>query len=191
MSILSLISEKQLVEDAKSDKKAFEKLYLKYSNHIYRFIFSKVNSIADAEDLTSEVWVKIVSKIQSFNAEKETSFKSWIFTIAYHQVLDFYKSKANLNENLGENINFIIEQDNVEQKAIDKFDFKNSLDILNLLPEKQKECIKMKYIAELKNIEIAQILNIDQKTVSSNLVRGLRKLRELMNSNLRKNLKQY
>ena len=76
-----------------------------YRNHLMNFIKSKVSCAEDAKDIYQEVIVKIIHK--SASLAKEESLKSWIFTIARNQIVDYYRSRKkteNLDSFSGENI---------------------------------------------------------------------------------------
>lgn len=175
--MVSFFSEKNRIKKAKTSPKTFEKLYRKYMPKVYAYIASRTNNIQEAEDLTSDVWLKILKKIDSFNPKHEHSFSAWIFTITKHHLIDYYRKNNNipitsceLEETISNNINMNRDIDN---KILEK-KFKK---ILTSLPPKQAESIRLKYFGGLKNKEIAVLQNISEKTVASNLTRALKKIK--------------
>lgn len=174
----SFFSEKSKIEQAKISPKAFEKLYLAYMPKVYAYIASRTNNIQEAEDLTSEVWLKIIKKIDNFNTRHENSFSAWIFTITKHHLIDYYRKNNNspipcidLEKTLSNSFN-------MDQKLDNTLLEKKFKEILLTLPSKQAESIRLKYFGGLRNKEIATILGISEKTVASNLTRALDKIRQ-------------
>lgn len=88
-------TDKQLIDEyLKGDEKSLEILIKKYLNPIYGFVYKRVGSAQDAEDIAQEAFVKAWRNLKKFNAEK--SFKAWIFSIAKNTCIDFLRRKKTL-----------------------------------------------------------------------------------------------
>ena len=87
-----------------------EKLYTDYYRKVRSFIASKVNSYQDAEDLTSDVFVKVYKKLDTFDPKK-ANVSTWIYTIARNTVIDFYRTS---NQTLEYDDSILIEDDEGE-----------------------------------------------------------------------------
>jgi RNA polymerase sigma-70 factor (ECF subfamily) len=86
------ISDKQLIEEYLSGNDgSLEILIKKYLKFIYNFINKNIGSVADAEDITQEVFLKVWKNIKKFDREKD--FKPWVFQIAKNTLIDFYRKK--------------------------------------------------------------------------------------------------
>jgi len=79
------------IQDGNLD--AFGTLYEAYIDKIYKFIYLKVSDREIAEDITAEVFLKAFDTIEKFRIDKNSSFKAWIYKIAYHKVVDSYRTK--------------------------------------------------------------------------------------------------
>jgi len=77
----------------RKDKKAFEEFYDLYVDRIYQYIFYKVGDRAEAEDLTSEFFLKIWNFFQEGKIEDHKTLKPLIYTIARNMVIDHYRQK--------------------------------------------------------------------------------------------------
>ena len=138
-----------LVEQAKGyDASALAGICRLFYDKIYRFVFYKVSSKEDAEDITGEVFMKMVEKLNT----QSGSFKAWLYKIASNSVIDYYRSRGTKNEvKLTENL-----QD--EQCSFDKLDNLMSLEkiknALVMLTEEQQEFITHKFFNGLDNEEI-------------------------------------
>lgn len=74
---------------------SFEDIYEEYFNDVYQYILYFSNSKTDAEDLTQDTFVKVMKNLNSFNYN--SSLKTWIFSIAKHTCLDYYRKKKLLS----------------------------------------------------------------------------------------------
>lgn len=91
--MLDRASELKLVLLAKDgDQTAFGALYNEYIRKIYDFIYFKTLNKEIAEDLTSQVFLKILKHISNF---KSDNFSAWLYTIARNTVIDHYRSDKN------------------------------------------------------------------------------------------------
>ena len=80
-----------LVSRAKNgEKDAFTLLYQEYVTPIYRYIYFRVGRADQTEDLTQEVFLRVLKKIGSYRY-KGKPFKSWLFRIAHNLVIDHYR----------------------------------------------------------------------------------------------------
>jgi RNA polymerase sigma-70 factor (ECF subfamily) len=173
-------SEKKLVEAAKKSPDDFEKLYEKYVDRIYSFVASRTKTKQEAEDLTSEIWLIILNKINSFSPEHENSFRGWIFVITRNKLKDYYRKSERASLELFDS--WSDKKDSYSEKV--NLNIDNQIDskilraVLEKLPEKQLECMKLKYFGELRNKEIAVLLKVSEKTVSANLSRAIHKIKQ-------------
>ena len=85
----------QLVEEAKSgNKQSLEKLLLKHQPYIYNIAWKMVRNPADAEDITQEVLIKVMTKLSQFRAE--STFRTWLYRIVTNH---FLMGKRSADEN--------------------------------------------------------------------------------------------
>jgi RNA polymerase sigma-70 factor (ECF subfamily) len=86
-------SDEELVSRLRAgDEDALSQLYRRYVAPIYRFVFAQVREVADAEDLTSETFAKMMRGIGAFRGE--ASFKNWLYQIARNSVRNHRRSSA-------------------------------------------------------------------------------------------------
>lgn len=91
--MLDRVSELKLALLAKNgDQAAFGALYNEYIRKIYDFIYFKTLNKETAEDLTSQVFLKVLKHISNF---KSDNFSAWLYTIARNTVIDHYRSDKN------------------------------------------------------------------------------------------------
>ncbi len=88
--------EKRLVESASAgDQEAFAKLYDRFVNKIYKYIYYKIGSSSDAEDLTAQVFLKAWEAIGKY-MWTERPFSAWLYRIAHNLVVDYFRTKCEL-----------------------------------------------------------------------------------------------
>ncbi len=162
----------ELIKKAKSDPHAFGELYEAHVEAVYQFIAFRVNSVKDAEDLTSLIWEKAFQKISRLRSDEDLGFKCWLFKIARNALTDHYRTRKKGAELESESA-WIDHQPNPKEEAESTFKHEEIKRLIESLPKKQRETVILSLYCEYKNKEIAMIQSISEKTVASNLSRGL------------------
>lgn len=169
----------------KKDPDAFAKLYDLYVTPIYRFIYFKVPSQQDAEDLTSEVFLKVWTYITETEDVIE-NFRALIYKIARNSVVDFYRSKSRCESVQEEEVVMLI-PDHRQQSLLSQIEAKVELSNLELILKKIKDeyrdVIVLKYIEGLSTKEIAKIMDKSNGSVRVLLHRALNVIKEMVNQN--------
>lgn len=169
------MDEKYLIARAKQDSQAFGRLYELYNDRISDYIKARVTDKTTVEDIVSDTWLKILGNIHRYN-DQGTSFAAWAFTIARNTINDYYRQRrvtVSLQQAGEHLVGVEAPRDNVL--------FTMELDrMLQTLPESQREAILLRYGADLKVQDIAQMLGKSQGAVKARLTRALRRLREEM-----------
>lgn len=169
---------RELVKKTKSGKtEAFGTLYDIFIDPVYRFVYFRVNSKEEAEDLTETIFMKMFEKIGNYQ-DKGLPFEAWIFRIARNQVIDYYRTKKH-SVQLDESLEIEDTKKSVEEIVEIKLLQKNVLESLKHLPSSYQEVIILKFIEEKDNIEISQILNkpVDQvRVLQSRALKTLKKV---------------
>ena len=166
-----------LIKRAKLDPKAFVELYDLYVERLYQYLLRRLQNIQEAEDLSSQVWERVLTKIHTLKSDQEEGFAAWLFTIARNELSQFYKTKKkNTTEELLDV--FTDESKKPDELVREISEAKLIHESLHSLPPQQRETIELKYFADLRNKEISVIFEISEKTVASNLSRALQTLKQ-------------
>lgn len=176
-------NDKKLFKELKKkDKEAFLLAYDKYFDNIYRFIFFKVGSKEEAEDLTSSVFLKTWDYIQRNQLIDYDTLRSFLYTVARNLVIDHYRKKSNdMQVSLdGEDAPQIVDhkQDLLNDISL-KADYKEISKKMFSLKDEYREVLVLKYVNELSVGEIADILNKSRGNTRVLVFRALKALREL------------
>ncbi|MFZ2189854.1 MAG: RNA polymerase sigma factor [Candidatus Magasanikiibacteriota bacterium] len=176
----SKMNERKLLFDVrtKKNKQAFGELYDLYVEKIYRFIYFKINNKEEAEDLTSDVFLKTWNYLME-NREKELlSFSGLVYRIARNNIIDLYRKRARMPEvALGE------EAENVSTEPMQEVenihDAEKLLQLIKKLKQDYQEVLILKHVEELSIGEIAEITGRSSVGVRVILHRAMNKLKEL------------
>jgi len=177
-------SDKEILFRLKeSDRNAFMAAYDKYIEDIYRFVYFKVSNHDEAEDLTSQVFLKVWNYIQTNSMGEYKTLKSFLYKVARNLVIDYYRKNANKNEFSLSDEAAPIDIKDEKQDPIGELELKYDIESLekNLdkLKTEYREVIIMRYINELDIAEIALILEKSKGNVRVLIFRALKALREI------------
>lgn len=145
----------QLVKDAQSGRSdAMAALCDLYAAPIYKFIFYKTMHRESAEDLTSQVFFKVLEKLNSFDAEK-SSFRTWLYTVARNTVIDHYrlqKKEKNIDDfwDLASN-------EVVDELVDNRLQLSKVQEILKDLKAEQREIVLLRVWQGMSYKEIAEV----------------------------------
>lgn len=168
------MNDNLLALQAKSgNHEALETLVNKHYQSVYRYFVRKVGDEQLALDMTQDTFIRVTKNIHTYRPL--ANFTTYLFTIAHNLSVDYYRKKrlllvdsSNYLENLAMDIQY---QESVHASKIKQ--------ILDQLPDKQKECIILYYYHDMKYAQIAKILNIPLSTVKSRVRVGLTKCKQL------------
>ena len=170
----------ELVSKAKEgNEPAFEELYQHYIVPIFRYIFFKVPSQKDAEDLTQIVFLKAWQALPDFQ-KKTNPFSSWLYKIAKNIVIDYYKKKKEITlDKPIEDLKQIKDEKANPVKIIEQKEKAEILgQLIKQLSDDQQEVIILKFIQGLSNKEMAQLMQKSEEAIRALQYRGLKALRE-------------
>lgn len=184
---LDIREEQRLVTAAADNEDAFRRLYDHYLPRIYAYVGYRVGPVGDVEDGVAEVFAKMAGGLRRFVWRGPGSFSAWLFRIAHNEIAGHYRRMgphahdAPLDASLeapGNQSLAVSTLESAERATMIRV-------LLNDLPPRQREVILLKYFGDLRNREIGQILGLDERTVASNLSRGLDKLRRRLPDELK------
>jgi RNA polymerase sigma-70 factor, ECF subfamily len=169
----------KLIQRAKAgDPQAFSTLYDRYQPRIYRYVYFRVHDVPLAEDLTSEVFVRLVENIQAYR-DAGRPFLAWLYTIARNLLTDHYRREARA---LLVPVDDTLLSDGVDpaRHAQSSFEQQQLLDALAQLTDDQRQVIELKFFEEVDNTSVALLLNKTVGAVKSLQHRALASLARLL-----------
>ncbi|MEE8373703.1 MAG: sigma-70 family RNA polymerase sigma factor [Dehalococcoidia bacterium] len=169
-----------LVESSvKGDIEAYGELYGIYLDRIYRYIYYQIGNKAAAEDLTEEVFLKAWGAIGRYKW-KGQPFTSWLYRIAHNHLVDYYRTRRQ-HEDLQLQENILADDTSIEEEVEGKATRQQILEAISSLPELQQQVVIMKFIDDLDNREIEQIIGKSQGAIRVLQTRALATLRQRLN----------
>ncbi len=166
---------------------AFEKLVDKYKSRIYTTIFMIVKDKGVAEDLLQDLFIKVVQTLNSDRYNEEGKFQPWIMRIAHNIAIDHFRKMKRYptvvmedGSSVFNTLNFA--EENVEDLKVKDETYEMVKQLIDELPENQKQVLIMRHYMDLSFQEIAE-----QTGVSINTALGRMRYALI---NLRKKLKQ-
>lgn len=179
MNLKGSLQEKLLLYQVrtKRDPDAFAELYDKYVEPIYRFVYLKVSNKEEAEDLTSDIFLRAWDYLIREEERVVENFRALIYAIARNRIVDLYRERARRQEWTA-----TINEGGAEPAAppLTRADeLTPLLAIIQQLKQEYQDVIHLKYIEGLSTRQIAKILHKSNTSVRVTLHRALKKLKEL------------
>lgn len=172
-----LVNEHLIIEKIqKWSKDDFIMIYEKYLKKIYEFIYFKVGNKQDAEDLTSQTFLKAFEKINTFDLDKWTKFSSWLYMIANNIVVDHFR--ANITSVDFDMMQYISDRKDVLSDVNDRHRIGQVLEFLETLDEEKKQIFTMRIWNKMSYEEISQVVWKSQDACKQTFSRTLSKIVE-------------
>ncbi|WP_343633068.1 sigma-70 family RNA polymerase sigma factor [Fluviicola sp.] len=171
------------------NEQAFEVLLMRHKDKIYRSIYHKIREREIAEDIFQETFVKIIQTLKLGNYNEEGKFLPWAMRIAQNLVIDYFRKHGRMKlvsernaKSEDFNIFSVLKMDdlNIEQ-SISKTELeKQMIELIQHLPESQKEIIEKRIFQDLSFKDIAEMEDISINTALGRMRYALINLRKLI-----------
>jgi len=178
-------NEARLIQRAQEgDPAAFAEIYDRHQPAIYRYIFFRVDDVATAEDLTGEVFVRLMEKIDHFTS-RGRPLLAWLYTIARNLITDHQRRAGQTTtlSSLPSYEQLAIGTDDLEQAAERGLVQRQLAAALTCLTEDQRQVIILRFTEGLDNVEVARTLGKSVGAVKSLQHRALATLRRVLERN--------
>lgn len=174
---VSRISQLKLIRQAqKGDTDALETIINHYYDNIFSYLYRNTGDKAIAEDLTQDVFLKLVNALAGYRSVGK--FSNFVFTIAVNVRNDYYrKNKLSIQEYDLLNVDAGVD---IEKILIRKDQSSRLKEAIQKLPDAQKDTILLRFFHDMKIKDIAKITSTNPSTVKSRVSNGLKKLKSLL-----------
>ena len=167
----------------RGSEKAFEKLVLRHKNKVYTTIYLIVKDQYIAEDLMQDTVIKAVDTIKSGRYNEEGKFLPWIIRIAHNLAIDYFrrdKRYPNVVFEDGSNVFNTLEfaEDSVEAVQIRRETHEHLRELIQRLPEQQRQVLVMRHYEEMSFQEIADATGVSINTALGRMRYALINLRK-------------
>jgi RNA polymerase sigma-70 factor (ECF subfamily) len=142
-----------------------------------------------ANDIFQEVFIKVITNLKIENYNHEGKLISWILRIAHNQVIDFFRKDAKMpiagrSSNLSEDFNIFdlinLEEDSIEDVIVNEQIISDIRQLVEYLPEDQKQVVKMRYFNQMSFKDIAEKTDVSINTSLGRMRYALINLRKLI-----------
>ena len=156
----------------KGNAKAFELLYQRHKEPLFRFILRQVTDRSISEELFQDVWSRVIAQRRDYHVSAK--FTTWLYTIARHRVIDYHRVA-------GKRLGMTESRDSEELEPVASEDFmceqrpelilesEKSLEKIRTLvaglPSNQREAFVLKYDAGFNHHDIAEITGQKEETI--------------------------
>ncbi len=164
------------------DADAFAEIYDAYVQKMYRFISFKVGNRHVAEDITSDLFLKLWEYLTIGKSGEIQSLNGLIYRMARNLVVDYYRKHAAAQECAVEDILHLSDGVDISEKVHLDIEVANMLTHVRTLKQEYQEVILLRYIEELSIKEIAEVMQKKRGTVRVTLHRATKTLQELLSS---------
>ena len=148
------------------DRDALEELYLIHFDRIYSYLHMSVGNRHDAEDLTTQTFLKMLESIGRFRWQS-APFSAWLFRIAHNLAMDHFRTtrrwqpEENVPEPPGE------EEPSAESVALQSIGRQSMLELIEGLSQEQQQVLTLKFVFNFSNADVATILEKTEGAVKS------------------------
>jgi RNA polymerase sigma-70 factor (ECF subfamily) len=167
---------RRLVERAQQgDRVALEELYLAHFDRIYSYLHMSVGNRHDAEDLTTQTFLKMLESIGRFRWQA-APFSAWLFRIAHNLAMDHFRANRRWQpeEDVPEPPGS--EERSAEEEALHAIGQQSMLQLIESLSPEQQQVLTLKFVFNFANADVATILAKTEGAIKSLQHRALASL---------------
>lgn len=188
---LSKVEDQELVSlYVAGNEEAFSTLLLRNKNKVYGYIFKLVKDEEVANDIFQDTFVKVIKTLKSGRYNEEGKFLPWILRISHNLVIDHFRrlskmpiaGRGNGNEEDEFDIFNVLrlQDENIEDHLIKSQILNDVKQLVELLPEDQKEIIKLRHYVGMSFKDIADMKDISINTALGRMRYALINLRKII-----------
>ena len=172
------LEDGELVKLSKEDKGAFGELYERYMPKMYSYIFYRTSNQHDAEDLTARVFFRAMSHIGNY-VDKGLPFQAWLYRIAHNLVANWHRDQGRRKIiALDDYVSHSLKSESPDRLAEELEEREQLMEAIQRLPEDRQQLLLLKFIDQLSNAEIGQIMSRTEGAIKSLYHRTLLSLRD-------------
>ena len=166
----------QLVQRAQQGRReALEELYLLHFDRIYSYLHMSVGNRHDAEDLTTQVFLKMLESIGKFRW-RSAPFSAWLFRIAHNLAMDHFRANKRWQPEEEVPEPDPGEGSAAEEEAFESIGRESMLQLIERLSREQQQVLTLKFVFNFSNGEAATILDKTEGAIKSLQHRALASL---------------
>lgn len=177
---LDVHGERAIVDAAiGGDEAALAELYNLYFPRVYRYILARMGNPFDAEDLTEEVFLRVLDAIGRFQW-REAPFSAWLFRIAHNAVISHRRKEGARGRSSPLSEALPVDSQGPEEMVANRLALNEVMKAADTLPEAQRRVIGYRFAAGLTVAETARAMGKGEGNVKVIQHKAIAKLREML-----------
>ncbi|MCD4790455.1 MAG: sigma-70 family RNA polymerase sigma factor [Bacteroidales bacterium] len=183
-----MLSDKELIgRYLQGNHASLEILISRHQNRIYAYILMIVKNKELANDLFQDTFIKVINTIRAGSYNEEGKFLQWVMRIAHNLIIDHFR-KSNripvIDNSKNEDFNIFdtlnIMDESIEDRMITEQIHKDVRNLIEILPDEQREVLYMRHYAEMSFKDIAEVTNVSINTALGRMRYALINLRKFI-----------
>ncbi len=172
-------NEEEILNRAlQGDKEAFGRLYENYAERIFNYVYYRTGNQHEAEDLTARVFQRAMSHIGAYT-NRGVPFSAWLYRIAHNLVANWHRDRSRKQEIPLDDLPAApMKGEHPEKKVMRSQEQEALLQIIRTLPAERQTLLILKFVEDLSNAEIGEIMGRSEGAVKSLYHRTLLALRD-------------
>jgi RNA polymerase sigma-70 factor (ECF subfamily) len=171
--------ERTLLERAKQyDGVALGELYDRYAPRIYAYIYRRVDDAHLAEDLTGDVFVRVMQAIQS-DRFWHTSFRAWLYRIAHNLVVDHYRRQPSATDSEVDE-QLMADDDDLASAVTERLSHQHLYAAISRLTPNQQQVLALRFGEGMTARETAEVMDKSVGAIEALQHRALTALRRVL-----------
>ena len=169
--------------------KAFDVLIERYKNRVYTYIFHQVRDEYISDDIFQETFVKAIITIKQGRYVENGKVLAWITRIAHNLIIDYFRQEKseNLQSCDDQEVNILnrreLSEDTIEDDMVLSQIHADVRNLVQALPESQREVLMMRYYKNMSFKEIADSTNVSVNTALGRMRYAILNMRRLAEEN--------
>jgi len=170
--------EDVLARASQGDKDAFGELYECYTERIFNYVYYRTGNVHDAEDLTARVFQRAMNHIHNYT-DRGVPFSAWLYRIAHNLVANWHRDRSRRQEIPIDDLPVLPAKGEHPEATLVRTEEQDALlRLIRRLPSDRQNLLILKFVENLSNAEIGQIMGRSEGAVKSLYHRTLLALRD-------------
>jgi RNA polymerase sigma-70 factor (ECF subfamily) len=167
-----------LTRDSQGDRAAFGLLYERYIDRIFNYVYYRTGNLHDAEDLTARVFQRAMNHIKNYT-DRGVPFSAWLYRIAHNLVANWHRDRSRRQEIPINDVPVLPSKgDHPERNLVRSQEEDALLKLIRRLPSERQNLLILKFVENMSNAEIGEIMGRSEGAVKSLYHRTLLALRD-------------
>jgi RNA polymerase sigma-70 factor (ECF subfamily) len=167
-----------LMRASQGDRDAFGLLYERYIDRIFNYVYYRTGNLHDAEDLTARVFQRAMNHIKNYT-DRGVPFSAWLYRIAHNLVANWHRDRSRRQEIPINDVPVLPSKgDHPERNLVRSQEQDALLKLIRRLPGERQNLLILKFVENMSNAEIGEIMGRSEGAVKSLYHRTLLALRD-------------